>query len=156
VLLVDLDLWRPSLAATVHRLAATPTIQEIDGSPVLRDEATGLELLPITGMAGGTSRSAAFARRLAEVCRRTSGHDVIVLDAPPIVPVPDVLAAAAQADATLLLVRFEHTRAEAVRAALTRLASVGARPLGTVLTRVVRRNYRRYGHRTEVLPLRSD
>lgn len=156
VLLVDLDLWRPSLAGTAHRLAAAPTGQEIDGSPVLREEATGLELLPVTGMPRGVSRSAAFARRLSEVCRRASGHSVVLLDAPPIVPVPDVLAAATQADATLLLVRFEHTRAEAVRAALTRLASVGVRPLGTVLTRVVRRNYRRYGHRAEVLPVRSD
>jgi len=156
VLLVDLDLWRPSLSVTTHRLAATPTNQEIDGSPVLSDPATGLQLLPIAGIPGGIPRSAAFAHRLTEVCRRETGYSFIVLDAPPVVPVPDVLAAASNADATLLLVRFEHTRAEAVRAALTRLATVGVRPLGTVLTRVVRRNYRRYGHGSDVLPIRSD
>ena len=78
--------------------------------------------------------------------RPRSRYDLIVLDAPPVLPVPDVLAAAARADATLLVVRFERTRAEAVRAAQLRLASVGVRPLGTVLTRVVPRRHRGYGY----------
>ena len=147
VLLVDLDFWRPAVASAARLLNAVPTGLEIDGTPIMRDPASGLELLPVEARTKDMSSAAAFARRLRAVCAPDQDYELVILDAPPILPVPDVLAAAALADATLLMVRFEHTRAEAVRAAQLRLASVGVRPLGTVLTRVVRRKYRSYGYR---------
>lgn len=146
VLLVDLDVWRPNVAAFARLAHATPTGLTIDGVMVQRDPDTGLEMLPVETSSVRTPRPQAFAKRLAAACAPEIGYDLIVLDAPPILPVPDVLAAAARADATLLLVRFEHTRAEAVQAAQLRLASVGVRPLGTVLTRVVPGRHRRYGY----------
>ena len=146
VLLVDLDVWRPTVATAAALAQAAPTDLEIDGVIVQRDPETGLEMLPVGGGHAAMPRAAAFAKRLAAACAPEIAYDLIILDAPPVLAIPDVLAAAARADATLLVVRFEHTRAEAVRAAQLRLASVGVRPLGTVLTRVIPRRHRGYGY----------
>lgn len=152
VLLVDLDFWRPSVGRLVEHLRVDATERMVDGSPVLRDLATGLDILPVDENALSDGRAEGFARRVAAVRARRSGHDLVILDAPPVLPVPDVLAAAAAADATLLVVRFEHTRAEAVRAALLRLAGVGVCPLGTMLSRVVLSDYHRYGYGEAEVP----
>lgn len=153
VLLVDLDFWRPAVGRLAAELRAESTGAVLDGGPLLRDPATGLDLLTVDHAAAADGRAQGFARRLAAVRAGRSGHDLVVLDAPPVLPIPDVLAAAGAADATLLVVRFERTPAAAVRSALLRLGSVGVRPLGTVLSRVVMPNYRRYGYPETEIPV---
>ena len=69
---------------------------------------------------------------------------------------PDVLPAAAEADGTLLVVRFEGPDRDTVQTSLERLAGVGASVFGTVLSRVKLRHYRRYGYRSSPTALQAE
>ncbi|RMH45421.1 MAG: polysaccharide biosynthesis tyrosine autokinase [Alphaproteobacteria bacterium] len=66
-------------------------------------------------------------------------YDVIIIDAPPVVNISDALTLAPHADATMLVVRANHTNASLVEAATARLEDAGAVVVGSVLSQV-RRN----------------
>lgn len=59
--------------------------------------------------------------------------DVIVIDAPPLLPVTDAAVLAGSADGALLVTRFGRTTKEQLRKSVEVLDNVGARLLGTVL-----------------------
>jgi len=73
------------------------------------------------------------AALLAAVSER---YDLVVLDTPPVLPVADALVLARQADATLMVIRWEKTARPAVQDAVRRLRESRARIMGTVMTRV--------------------
>jgi Mrp family chromosome partitioning ATPase len=77
--------------------------------------------------------------RLLEFARRE--YDLVVLDAPPVLPVADALVLARQVDATLLAVQWEKTPRPVARSALRLLQGSGARVMGVVLTQVNMRSY---------------
>lgn len=60
-------------------------------------------------------------------------YDVVVIDAPPLLPVTDAAVLAAAADGVMLVVRHGRSRREEVQRALQALESVNAKVLGTVL-----------------------
>lgn len=60
-------------------------------------------------------------------------YDIIIIDAPPLLPVSDAAILAAQADGAIFLTRWGKVRREDARAALEQLKSVGARLLGTIV-----------------------
>ena len=70
-------------------------------------------------------------RRLIEEMRRQ--YDVVLIDAPPLLPVTDAALLATQADGALLVVHHGVTTNDQVEACVNRLESVGARLLGTVV-----------------------
>jgi capsular exopolysaccharide synthesis family protein len=59
--------------------------------------------------------------------------DVVIIDAPPLLPVTDSALLAAQADGAMLVVRHGKTTHEQVRQSTERIAAVGGRLLGAVL-----------------------
>lgn len=61
--------------------------------------------------------------------------DVVVLDAPPLLPVTDAAVLARIADGAVLVVQAQHTKREHVSRCLEALASVDSRLLGTVVNR---------------------
>lgn len=146
-LLIDLDAWQPSLHRLARHLPLKPASGgTIAGSPVVTDTASGLQLIALDRPLAPAARPAFVAAMVELLPELRRSHDVVILDAPPVLAVPDVLLAAAHADGTLLVVRFEGPDAATVQAALQKLASAGANLLGTVLSRVDPRNYRRYGY----------
>ncbi|MGH1561480.1 polysaccharide biosynthesis tyrosine autokinase [Mumia sp. DW29H23] len=76
-------------------------------------------------------QSQAMADTLREL-RAT--YDVVLVDAPPLLPITDAAVLASQADGALLVVRAKKATRDQVRRSVERLTSVGARLLGTVLT----------------------
>ena len=60
-------------------------------------------------------------------------YDVIIVDAPPLLPVTDAAVLAAQADGALLVVKHGRTRRDQVATAASRLTQVDASPIGIVL-----------------------
>jgi non-specific protein-tyrosine kinase len=74
-------------------------------------------------------------RVLAEMVARA---DVVVIDAPPTLPVADALALANQVDGVLLVVRHGHTLRHAAAETSRRLDAIGANLLGYVLNAVPR------------------
>jgi capsular exopolysaccharide synthesis family protein len=63
-------------------------------------------------------------------------YDVVIIDAPPLLPVTDAALLAAQSDGALVVVRHGRTTKEQLREAVDRLRAVGGRPLGAVLNMV--------------------
>ncbi|MEG8037941.1 polysaccharide biosynthesis tyrosine autokinase [Sphingomonas sp. LR60] len=140
-LLLDTDLRRRSasiaLAPQAHVglgevLAGTATLDDA----IVREEATGLDVLPLAATAGAAPHlleTAEFAALLAELRRR---YDHIVVDTAPVLAVADTRLLARHFDALALLVRWRATPARAARAALHQIASVGVDVTGVALTMV--------------------
>jgi capsular exopolysaccharide synthesis family protein len=141
-LLVDADLRNPSLS----RLLKVP-----DGPglvDVLRGEAEpeaammvieaggGFHLLP-AGSPGHDPSRILQGERLAHLVgqfRRT--FDVVIVDAPPVLLVPDALIVGRWTDGAILAVRYDTSRFRLLDRANRRLASVGVPVLGAVVNGV--------------------
>ena len=63
-------------------------------------------------------------------------YDLIIIDAPPLLPVTDAAVLATQADGAILVVRHGKTSREQVSEASKRLESVDAKTFGAVLNMV--------------------
>jgi capsular exopolysaccharide synthesis family protein len=61
-------------------------------------------------------------------------YEIVLLDAPPLLPVTDAAILGAECDGALLIVRHGKTRRNQIEAALSALDGVSARLLGTVLS----------------------
>lgn len=72
-----------------------------------------------------------MANVLAELGRR---YDVVLLDAPPLLPVTDAAIIGAACDGALFVVRHGRTTRNQVKAAVAALEAVSVRVLGTVLS----------------------
>lgn len=62
--------------------------------------------------------------------------DVVLIDAPPLLPVTDAALLAAQADGALIVARFGKTTKEQLARAVAQLSQVDARVIGTVLNMI--------------------
>ncbi|WP_405146792.1 polysaccharide biosynthesis tyrosine autokinase [Sphaerisporangium sp. NBC_01403] len=60
-------------------------------------------------------------------------HDMVIIDAPPLLPITDAAALAAICDGTLLVARYGKTRREHLVRAVETLSSINARLVGAVL-----------------------
>ncbi|GAA2267498.1 polysaccharide biosynthesis tyrosine autokinase [Nonomuraea roseoviolacea subsp. roseoviolacea] len=63
----------------------------------------------------------------------TADYDMVIIDAPPLLPVTDAATLSALCDGTILVARYGRTRHEHVARGIELLASVSARVVGTVL-----------------------
>lgn len=87
------------------------------------------------------------SRQMAQVLERLRRHyDVVLIDAPPLLPVADAAVLSRQADGAILVVRHSKTTKDQVAAAADRLASVDAELLGTVFNRTPEKGNDGYGY----------
>lgn len=140
-LLLDTDLRRRSVSVAMapqarvglgEVLAGSATIDDV----VLREEATGLDVLPLAPTVTTSPHmfeTPEFTQLLAELRRR---YEHIVVDTAPVLAVADTRVLAHHFDALALLVRWRSTPARAARAALHQITSVGAGVTGVALTMV--------------------
>ncbi|NUW42424.1 polysaccharide biosynthesis tyrosine autokinase [Nonomuraea rhodomycinica] len=138
VLLVDGDLRRPRL----------PDYFGIEGGVGLTDVLIGKVSLEGVVQAWGEPRlfvlpcgqippnpsellgSDGMRQLLADL---TADYDMVIIDAPPLLPVTDAATLSALCDGTILVARYGRTRHEHVVRGIELLASVSARVVGTVL-----------------------
>ncbi len=146
VMIVDLDFWRSDLQRQAPLLGLQSTSMRLGPAILMRDPAVRLDAAVCDRARDQDDKPEAVREVLRAVHACRASYDLILLDAPPLLAIPETLMAATAADAMLLLVRFERTRASTLRLALHKLATVGVVPLGTVLTRVNPRAHRRYGY----------
>lgn len=83
-------------------------------------------------------------RRFLRQARKS--YDVILIDTPPVLLVPDARVIAPMADAVLYTVRWDKTREKQVRQGLTAFRNVGVPVTGTVLGQINPRGMKRYGY----------
>jgi capsular exopolysaccharide synthesis family protein len=142
VLLVDLDLRRPRAEATFAGSdsagLAAKTIPAGSSHPlnVKVDRATGVHILtpyPTASDALATLRSDHLNETLL-VARES--YDVLILDTPPLLLVPDAIVAAKFADALLLVTEIGRTDHREIEELSRRLAQTGRPIHGVIATKV--------------------
>ncbi len=149
VLVVDLDLRSPSLHE-LFDLSREPGITDVvlgeveleqALQPTLQENlhvlAAGSRFVDIGGLLNSQSM-----RELMRTLRKRYDH--VILDAPPVLLVPDALEIGQYADGAVLAALRGGTRAPALQDARRRLEYVGISLLGVVLLGVKRRRYGRY------------
>lgn len=154
VCLVEGDLRRPKVADYLGLEGAVGLTNVLVGSAALEDVlqpwADGtLEVLasgPIPPNPSEMLGSRGMERVLADLRARFA---VVIVDAPPLLPVTDAAVLAALTSGAVLSVRAGHTRKDQLAQAAAALDAAGARLLGVVLNMVPGKgpdSYRTYGY----------
>lgn len=142
VLLVDFDLRRPRLAGIFPIPAGTPDLLAALTGPeppfdTLPYPAPGCPNLDVIASRPAGRRSPAAAVGTATVERllawARTRYDHVVLDAPPLGLVSDILALAPRADITLVMVRPETSRRRLTLHTIHRLREAGIHDMGLVV-----------------------
>ncbi|MFD2078612.1 non-specific protein-tyrosine kinase [Actinopolymorpha cephalotaxi] len=153
VVLVEGDIRRPRLAEYLGIEGAVGLTSVLIGRIAAEDALQPWGDIPLEVLASGPLppnpsellQSRAMELLLGDLDRRA---DVVLVDAPPLLPVTDASILARMADGTVLVVRHGSTTADQVDAAVGNLAKVDARLLGTVLNMAPARgpDARTYGY----------
>lgn len=138
VALVECDLRRPLIADRLELDGAVGTtsvlIGKIDARDALQPYAdTSLDVLacgPIPPNPSELLQSQAMEKLLVDL---RSDYDVIILDAPPLLPVTDAALLATRADGAVVVVRHGRTTRDQLSHAVERLEAVDAKLLGMVI-----------------------
>jgi Mrp family chromosome partitioning ATPase len=87
------------------------------------------------------------SQHMRDFIRSISQHyDLVVLDSPPVLAASDSLVLSRIVDATVFVVRWEHTPRQVVLGALKQLQSVGGAIAGVVLSRVNVKKHAKFGY----------
>lgn len=143
VMLIGCDFCHPAHAAQFG-LPPAPGLSDIlsgkllgDISNVVHEPEPRLHVICAGGYAKGDSQELLASNRMAALLAAVRlRYDLVVLDTPPVLPVADALVLAKQADATVMVVRWEKTARGATVDAVRLLRSSRARVMGAVMTRV--------------------
>lgn len=139
VVVVETDLRRPRAADYLGLEGAVGLTSVLSGRVGLDDalQPWGAALFdvlasgPIPPNPSELLASGQMANVLSELGQR---YDMVLLDAPPLLPVTDGAVIGAACDGALLVVRHGRTTRNQVKAAVSALDAVSARLLGTVLS----------------------
>ncbi|MEX0426792.1 polysaccharide biosynthesis tyrosine autokinase [Nocardioides sp. DS6] len=149
-LLLESDLRRPKAHAQLQLDGAVGLTNLLVGKvsfpdAVQKHDASGLEFIaagPVPPNPAELLQSHAMQDILDQLRKE---YDVVIIDAPPLLPVTDAALLASRADGALLLVRHGNVTRDQVRHSLDRLAQVDAALVGVVINGVPGRN-RKYGY----------
>jgi succinoglycan biosynthesis transport protein ExoP len=155
VLLVDADLRRPQLA-DLFGLERSIGLTDVLLGTVQVETAvqTWREDLPLYVLPSGPNppnpSELLGSQRMADLVKRLESEvDVVLFDAPPLLPVTDAAVLGRHVNGALLVTRAGATKLEHLKQAAESLRSVDVRILGTVLNRKPRRgkgsSYDSYG-----------
>jgi succinoglycan biosynthesis transport protein ExoP len=138
VLLIDGDMRRPSIAPTlgledaaglttvlVGRAAMTDLVQRYGPGP--------LDVLPLGPIPPNPHQLIASDATRDLIAAARSTYDVVVIDAPPLLPVSDAAVFSTMADGVVVVVGARRVRRPQLSQALRALAGVEARVLGFIL-----------------------
>jgi capsular exopolysaccharide synthesis family protein len=136
VLLMDLDLRKSDIAREL-RIGAGPGLSEYLTGVVSREEIIqvtsirGLFLIP-AGKPVHSPVDMLAGEKFRSLLQELRGHfDLLILDTPPILPVPDALTISEQLDAFILVFRLSHTPYKLLRQAVDELGT--GKIMGVVL-----------------------
>lgn len=149
-LLIDVDARKPSVAPGAGGTGLVQLLSgEDDGGPAIYvDAASGLHLLPMGRVSDVADASERIGgeRMKALLARMRARFQVIILDAPPLLPFADTRHLLSEADSAVLVVEWGRTDAAVVTAALGTLGRNAPRVAGIVLNKVDVRSYGDYGY----------
>lgn len=151
VLLVEGDLRRPRVTTVLEMDNAVGLTTVLVGRLPLLDALQDYGDTGLTVLASGPTppnpaellQSHAMSEVLYDLRQK---FEVVIIDAPPLLPVTDAALLGSQADGVLLVVRHGKTTRDQLAVASERLTSVGARTIGVVLNMVPVRRLHGYGY----------
>lgn len=141
-LLIDADLRSPTLSKLLDVPQGPGLVDMLRGdadteaATVLIGDAGGFHLLPAGAPEFDPSRLLQGARFGQLLSKFRETFDIVIVDAPPVLPVPDALTLGKWVDGAVLAVRHDSSRFALVKEAQNRLFSVGVPILGAVVNGV--------------------
>ncbi len=144
VIVVDADLRRPALHEAVGVDGTEGLTNVLTGRTSVDSALRATRVENLSALTSGTIppnpvellSSEAMNRLLAELRNRA---DVVILDTPPLLLVPDAQILSRQTDGTVLLIRMGHTNREAASRAIEMVGRAGGRVLGMAANWVTRK-----------------
>lgn len=155
IALVEGDLRRPKVAEYLRLEAVvgvtTVLVGRLSLAEALQDWGEPALSVLTSGATPPNPSELLQSHAMAELLTQLRQHfDVILIDAPPLLPVTDAALLSAQADGALLIVRHGKTTRDQVRGSAERLEAVGGRLTGVVLNMAPQRGepgyYYGYGY----------
>ncbi|NRQ48472.1 polysaccharide biosynthesis tyrosine autokinase [Aeromicrobium stalagmiti] len=151
VVLVEGDLRRPRVSEYlgIEKSVGLTTVLvgRVNLDTALQAAGTpGLDVLTSGALPPNPSEILQTNAMKALVAELRQRFDVVLIDAPPLLPVTDASLLASISDGAILVVRHGETGREEVRSAAGRLQAVGARLLGTVLSMAPVKELSRHGY----------
>ncbi len=154
VVLIDADLRRPSLAGVFDHDGGVGLSQLLAGQVGLRDILHGTDQANLSLITAGRTppnpSELLGSVRMKQLVDHLARDHVVILDAPPLLPVTDAGVLAAQCDGALFVFAVGRTHKDQARLAARMMARVGGRVLGVVLNLAPRRGlgavHYGYGH----------
>lgn len=141
-LLIDADLRNPTLSRMLDAQDNPGLINVLRGEVMAEDvvmvigDAGGFHLIPAGNPRMDPSRLLASDRLAKLLAQARESFDMIIVDVPPVLPVPDALTIGKLTDGAVLVVRYDTSRFPLVERAHGRLTHVGVPILGAVLNGV--------------------
>ena len=141
-LLIDADLRNPTLSRMLDAADSPGLINVLRGEMLAEDvvvvvgDAGGFHLLPAGTPKMDPSRLLQGDRLGKLLAQARESFDMIIVDAPPVLPVPDALTIGKWTDGAVLAVRYDTSRFPLVERANRRLAHVGVPVIGAVVNGV--------------------
>jgi capsular exopolysaccharide synthesis family protein len=138
VVLVDGDLRQPTVGEYLGISSAAGLTSVLAGQHQLADVVVSygrqsLSVLP-SGPAPPNPSELLGSKQMEDlIFTLANRYDVVVIDAPPLLPVTDAAVLAAASDGAVLVIRHGRTRREEVQRAVQALGAVNGKLLGTVL-----------------------
>jgi succinoglycan biosynthesis transport protein ExoP len=144
VLLVEADLRRPRTADYLGIEGAVGLTNVLLGQVPVGDVLQTWGTLPLKVLPSGpippNPSELLGSTPMIELVQLLGAHaDIVILDAPPLLPVTDAAVLSTVCDGALIVARHGHTRRDQLAAADEAVTKVGGRVLGVLLNRVPRR-----------------
>ena len=151
VLLIEGDIRRRTLARYFPTTSKGGIVSVLAGEVSLSDAVQHVPALGADVLLGETSQSSAadiFASRRFEELMKTAraSYDIIVIDSPPVLVVPDARVIARHADAVLFMVAWDKTTGRQVAEGLRQFELAHCGVTGMVLSQVKPLELARYGY----------
>lgn len=151
VVLVDGDLRRPTVAESFGVSGAAGLTDVLVGNAqigqVLQRTAWHRNLYLLTsGTVPPNPSELVGTQVMRDLLRDLSEHAIVLVDAPPLLPVTDGAILANQADGAIVVVRAGRTHIDELGKALSNLAKAGATALGVVINRIPVKGMDRAGY----------
>lgn len=147
--LIDADMRSPAIHSS-FKIKPKPGLAEyLSGKTALhqiivQDKKTGVYLIP-AGHAKKSPTDLLPSEKLDTLLSDLSEvFDLIILDSPPVLAIPDARIISSKVDMTAFVVKWADTRKEVVRFALKQLSDSRASRVGTVLTMVDAKKHAQY------------
>lgn len=151
VLIIDCDLRRRNVNNLLGIEPEQGLLEVLTGKArwqdvIVKDEASGLDVLPLAHSSFTPEDVFDTAAMNALLRDAASAYDLVIVDTAPTLAVSDTRVIAAKADAVIFLAKWRQTPVQAIDSALKLLDSSGAYIGGVVLSQVDMKRQVRYGY----------